>query len=434
MTSRDKALAIWRAGVDAVRPERLIRGYIESAPGFRKILGEADRILVVGGGKAGAAMADAFEQCLPEFLPKMVGVVNVPDECVRPLQRIRLHGARPAGSNFPTAEGVAGSEEMLKLLAGAREIDVCISLISGGGSALLPAPVNGVPLAAKLAMTRMLHECGASIQEMNCIRKHLSRIKGGGLASAFTGWHMFSLIISDVLGDPLDVIASGPTAEDPTTFSKAHAMLVKYKMLETAPREVVKHFELGKIGRQAETLKHLPSNVKNHVLAGGKHAVKAAAVEAGKIGYRANELGMWNGVTIDRAKAAVHILEQSAAERGSQQSALISGGETTVELGANPGKGGRNQELALAMLCELGDRIKPFTILCAGTDGEDGPTDAAGAFADIHTWKEAKRLGLDPHKHLAEHNAYPFFEATGSLLRTGLTGTNVMDLRVMLVE
>src|SRR6185437_2671452 len=192
-------------------------------------------ILIVGGGKAGATMAAGVEAALSDQLERLSGVVNVPAETVRPMRAIRLHAARPAGSNQPTVEGVAGVRAMLDLVGQAGPRDVGLCLLSGGGSALLPAPVAGISLQDKQHVTALLHSCGATINEMNCVRKHLSAIKGGRLAQEFGTRPLFSLIISDVIGDPLDVIASGPTAADPTTFADALAVLDRYDLRERVP-------------------------------------------------------------------------------------------------------------------------------------------------------------------------------------------------------
>jgi hydroxypyruvate reductase/glycerate 2-kinase len=207
---RAHARSIWQAAVDAARPEPLVREALRDAPpALRAALDAAPHIFVVGGGKAGAAMSAGLEEALADRLDRVSGLVNVPAECVRPLKRVRLHPARPAGSNHPTAHGVAGSVQMLEMLRSAGPEDVALCLLSGGGSALLPAPADDVPLADKQEVTRLLHGCGATIGEMNAVRKHLSRIKGGRLAQAFTGRRLVSLIVSDVVGDRLDVIASG---------------------------------------------------------------------------------------------------------------------------------------------------------------------------------------------------------------------------------
>ncbi|HEY7423650.1 MAG TPA: glycerate-2-kinase family protein, partial [Gemmataceae bacterium] len=219
---REHARAIWQAAVAAADPFELVRMALTNPePALAATLVGAERMLVVGGGKAGAAMAAGVEAALPNQLDRLSGVVNVPAETVRPLHAIRLHPARPAGTNQPTAEGVAGARAMLDLVRQAGPRDVGLCLLSGGGSALLPAPVDGISLQDKQHVTALLHACGATINEMNCVRKHLSDIKGGRLAEAFGERPLFSLIISDVIGDPLDVIASGPTAADPTTFDGA---------------------------------------------------------------------------------------------------------------------------------------------------------------------------------------------------------------------
>src|SRR5438128_5123547 len=283
---RQHAVAIWQAAVDAVRPRDLVQKFLDD-PGIpiREAAKRAQRILVVGAGKAGAAMSESLESALPDCIPRMEGIVNVPSECVRPLRAIRLHAARPAGTNQPTADGVTGARQILDLFASAGPDDLGICLLSGGGSALLPAPVEPVSLADKQKVTQLLHECGATINEMNAVRKHLSRIKGGRLAQAFKGRALFSLIISDVIGDPLDVIASGPTAPDPTTFNDALAVLEKYGLFRSAPadgnasavpRSVRRHLEEGAAGRKPETLKALPANVQNYVIGNNTKALAAA--------------------------------------------------------------------------------------------------------------------------------------------------------------
>lgn len=426
------ALAIWHAGVDAVRPEVLLPGFLTHDADFREHIDRAKRIIVVGGGKAGAAMAAAFETALPGHLAKMTGVLNVPADAVRPLQRITLHAGRPAGSNHPTAEGVAGSDRMLDLLRTAGPDDVAVCLISGGGSALLPAP-DGVTLEDKQSVTKLLHGCGATINEMNAVRKHLSRIKGGRLAQAFTGRRLFSLIISDVVGDPLDVIASGPTAVDPTTFDDALNVLEKYKLTSRVPN-VVKHLQAGAAGEIPETLKDAPANVRNVLLGNSAVALKAAQTEAERRGFFTSNLRDWEGDTRELADMFAKSLQIIGGRNGSPPLCFLSGGETTVNLGPNPGKGGRNQEFVLAMLHALGDEgMKNVVVLSGGTDGEDGPTDAAGAVADSQTLADLRKRGVDLAAALDRHDAYNVFDPVGALIKTGLTNTNVMDLRVILV-
>ena len=438
---RDQALKIWQAGVDAVRPGVLLPNAIANSKyGLANAVRNARRILVLGAGKAGAAMAEGLINALPDCRDRLHGVINVPNETVRTLQAdIRLHGARPAASNQPTQAGVVGAKQMLELARSATSQDVGIVLLSGGGSALLPAPCAGITLEQKQRVTLLLHACGASINEMNAVRKHLSAIKGGRLAQAFHGETLFSLILSDVIGDPLDVIASGPTVADPTTFADALDILHKFKLVgpSGAPAEVVRYLEDGAAGKHDETLEHTPVNVHNLVIGNNQLAIEAAAARASELGFRVHQLG--SEINGDTGQAALEhtvliskLLEETAQEN--KPICLISGGETTVNLGARHGRGGRNQEFALSLLIHLDPQfLSRVTAIAAGTDGEDGPTDAAGAFADLTAWKRGQSKILSAEDALACHDAYSFFEQTQSLLKTGLTQTNVMDLRVMLL-
>jgi hydroxypyruvate reductase/glycerate 2-kinase len=444
---RSHARSIWQAAVDAAQPGNLIRTALsDPALPLLKAVAQAPRILVVGGGKAGAAMSAGIEEVLAHDLDRVEGLVNVPADIVRPLRAIQLHPARPAGTNQPTAAGVIGAGQMLDLLAGARADDVALCLISGGGSALMPAPVEGVTLEAKQQITRLLHACGATINEMNAVRKHLSRIKGGRLAQAFRGRVLFSLIISDVIGDPLDVIASGPTAADPTTFADALAVLQKYDLISKrathkeesrVPASVFHYLEEGAAGHKPETLKMLPAHVHNYVIGNNAKALAAARVRAESYGYRVLNLGSYiEGETQPVATTLAGIVRSICADAQPLPApvCILCGGETTVTLTEHHGLGGRNQEFVLAAIHKLGrSGFNKVVILSGGTDGEDGPTDAAGAVADEETLRKAADHGLDPGTFLTRNDAYHFFEATGDLLKTGLTQTNVMDVRVILV-
>jgi glycerate 2-kinase len=435
---RQHAQAIWQAAVAAVDPFLLVRDFLMyPPPELAKTLAGPGRILVVGGGKAGAAMAAGVEAALVGSLDRLSGVVNVPMESVRPLRVLRLHAARPAGSNQPTAEGVAGVQAMLDLVAKAGPHDVGLCLLSGGGSALLPAPVAGITLQDKQHVTALLHACGATINEMNCVRKHLSAIKGGRLAQAFGARPLFSLIISDVIGDPLDVIASGPTAPDPTTFADALAILDRYGLRKKVPPSVLAHLERGRAGGFPETPKTLPPSVHNLVLGNNSRALDAAQGQAEKWGYTVLNLGSYiEGETRHAAVVLAGIARSIRADGRPLRPpvCLLSGGETTVTLGPSPGRGGRNQEWVLSAAAYLGAAgLRNMVVLSGGTDGEDGPTDAAGALADESTLTRAATMGLDPAAYLERHDAYSFFEATGDLLKTGLTQTNVMDVRVVLI-
>lgn len=435
---REDALAIWQAAVAAAKPEDLLRRALAdpSSP-INDLLRQAPRILVMGGGKAGAAMSAAVEEILADALDRMEGVVNVPAETVRPLRAIQLHAARPAGTNQPTAQGVEGTRRILELAARAGPRAVALCLLSGGGSALLPAPVEDVTLADKQQVTLLLHACGATINEMNAVRKHLSRIKGGRLAQRFRGQALVSLIISDVIGDPLDVIASGPTAPDPSTFADALSVLAKYGLTDRVPAAVRAYLEKGAAGAIPETPKTLPGHVINRVIGNNARSLAAARVRAEELGYRVVNLGSFiEGETGPVGVALAGVIRSIGADSlpAAAPVCLLSGGETTVTLSAGHGLGGRNQEFVLAAAAKLGaEGLRNVVVLSGGTDGEDGPTDAAGALADAETWRKAASLGLDPNTFLTRHDAYHFFEATGDLIRTGLTQTNVMDVRVLLV-
>lgn len=432
--SREHALAIWEAAVDAVRPEPLVRAALETEPAVHT----APRVLVVGAGKAGPGMAAGLEAALVARLDRVEGLVNVPEGTSAPLRRVRLHAARPPGVNEPTAAGVAGAEAMLRLLQRAGPDDVAVCLLSGGGSALLPAPVSGVELADKLVVTKLLHRCGATIDEMNCVRKHLSRVKGGRLAEAFRGKRLVSLVVSDVVGDPLDVIASGPTAPDPTTFTDALAVLARYGLLGTTPAAVLRYLETGRGGVWPETPKAVPANVENRVIGSNRVALGAARQKAEALGYAVLDLGSFvEGETRPVATALAGVVRSVRSDGIPVRppACVLLGGETTVTLGDTPGKGGRNQEFVLAVLAKLGAReMTGVTVLSAGTDGEDGPTDAAGAVADATTVTAITEHRLSLEDHLRRHDAYNLFDRVGSLIRSGLTGTNVMDVRVILVR
>jgi glycerate 2-kinase len=432
--SREHAIELFRAAVDAVRPEPLVRAALEHHAALRS----AARVLVVGAGKAGAGMAAGLEAALAHRLDSVEGLVNVPEGVSAELKRVRLHAARPAGVNEPTAAGVVGAEEMLRLLGSAGPSDVAVCLLSGGGSALLPAPAAGVSLEDKLAVTKLLHKCGATIDEMNCVRKHLSRVKGGRMAEAFRGARLVSLVISDVVGDPLDVIASGPTAPDPTAFTDALAVFDKFGLRASAPHSVLHHLKAGARGHVPETPKTLPANVENRVIGSNRHALDAAKRTAETLGYRVLDLGSFvEGETREVATAVAGVVRSIRAHGAplAPPACVLIGGETTVTLGGDTGKGGRNQEFALALLLKLGAQgMRGVTVLSAGTDGEDGPTDAAGAVADARTLAALVQHQLDANAFLRRHDAYALFDRAGGLLRTGLTGTNVMDVRAVLVE
>jgi len=451
-SGRLQAETIWRAGVEAVQPRHCIPQELGLLEELVRGWSPERHYLIIGGGKAGAAMAQATEAfLLQQGIPaaKIKGWVNVP-EGSQPtkLQCVHLHPARPAGYNFPTPEAVLGTEQMLKLVDEAPSDALILCLISGGGSAILCAPVPGVPLEGKVQVSKQLSAAGASIGQLNAVRKHLSLFKGGSLAQRCfrSGTHskkqLLSLIISDVIGDPLDVIASGPTAVDPTTFADALQVLRDLGLMEKAPTSVVQYLQAGARGEHAETLKQVIAEepeLMHRLVASNQKAIDAAGKKAESLGYEVIEYS--DKREHDTTTLAAYFADQVIGQARHLPICLISGGETTVKLPSKPGKGGRNQSFALACLSQLlaltdGDeaQLQGITILCAGTDGEDGPTDAAGAFADLAIIHEARRLGLNLNDYLARQDGYSFFNETGGLLKTGLTETNVMDLRVFLIE
>ena len=460
MTLREQAEEIWRAGVAAVDSASLVHHTIAvreqtiSVGGEIFPLGKIGRILVVGAGKAGAGMAAGLEAALGTELvqAKVIGWVNVPADCVRPLQKIHLHAARPAGVNEPTVEGVQGSEQILKQMASMTDDDLCIVLISGGGSALLPAPIPGITLEDKLAVTRFLMKSGATIQELNTVRKRLSRIKGGGLLRSAKAGRMIALIISDVPGDPLDIIASGPTVCDTGTARDALQVLERFTNREardsSIPASIWRVLD-QQILRDASRNRHSTTGshpdvktqrlipYQNRVIGNNQTALDAAAARALALGFEVRQLGT-NRQGIAR-EIGVELAELCLAARDDTHASkvcFIAGGEPTVKLAPTelPRKGGRNQEVALSAGCRWkNEDIRHLVVLSGGTDGEDGPTDAAGAFFDVSVQQKARELGLRPDDFLAINDSYTFFEETGGLLKTGPTHTNVMDLQIALV-
>lgn len=443
---REDAIAIWKAGVAAVDSERLVRAAVQregnrlTLAGHAFDLGTQGRVIVVGAGKAGAGMARGFESAVGEaFLDERVsGWVNVPEDCVRSLRKIALHGARPAGVNEPTQAGVEGSRRILELLRSAGPQDVCVVLLSGGGSALLPAPVEGVSLADKQQVTRFLMHGGATIQELNCVRKHLSQIKGGRLAAATRAGLMVTLIISDVIGDPLDIIASGPTVADPSSPEDALHVLERFTTPERRPPESVVACLREQVAAGGKPVR-ISAEVRNVIVGNNAVALTAASQEAHRRGYAVESLGSdgtGEASAVGRALARQCVAIRDVRKTRSPATCLLSGGEPIVRLVPTdlPRKGGRNQELVLAALEELSATgCDGIVLLSGGTDGEDGPTDAAGGFVDAAVVESAREQNLRAADYLAINNVYPFLEACGGLLITGPTHTNVMDLRIGLI-
>ncbi len=436
---QEDAKKIFLKAVKAVDPEKIISTHVSLRKNVLRVgertypLSQFDRIFVAGAGKASAAMAVNLERVLSSRITG--GVINVKYGHGQKLGHIHVH---EAGHPLPDVNGLQGAQEMLGLFSRLTERDLVIFLISGGGSALLPCPAPGITLEEKQEVTDLLLGCGATIQEINAIRKHLSILKGGGLARIAYPATIVSLILSDVIGDPLDAIASGPTVPDPTTFADCARILDRCKIWETIPLSVALHIREGLQGKREETLKggH-PAFAKVYNLIVGNNflALKAAKAQARRLGYRTLILSSRiEGETREVAKVHGAIAKEVLLSGNPIRppACILSGGETTVTLKGR-GRGGRNQEFALAAALEIIGQ-EGILILSAGTDGTDGPTDAAGAFASGETVGRAKAMGLDPWASLTENDSYPFFQKLQDLYITGPTGTNVMDLRIMLIH
>jgi glycerate-2-kinase len=449
---RGDALSIWNAGVDAVRARPLVERVVSREgdelviENHRLCRSDFDRILVVGAGKAGAAMAQGLVAAVGDWLP-LEGWVNVPQGTETELPGIRLFPARPAGVNEPTETGIRGTDAILELVSGATRRDLCIALISGGGSALLPAPAEGILLADQLAVIRHLSGAGADITELNTVRKHLSRVKGGGLLRACRCGALVTLILSDVLGDPVDLIASGPTVHDTSSPRDALDVLERFDADRTLPARVYDvlagQVASGAGKRDPEDAAEVPATTL--VIGNNAVAVDEAGIRAEHLGYNhvMHSATRCEGGADDVGGRLAEMVVRMLREQDTTHphDCLITGGEPTVSL-APPeirGLGGRNQQLVLAAYAKLlelevsPDQWRRLAILSGGTDGEDGPTDAAGAVLDEAVHRRSVGLGLDVADYLRRNDAYRFFEAAGGLVVTGPTGTNVCDLRVALV-
>ncbi len=442
-TLRRDVRAVVAAGIAAVEPERLVREYLEGHP---DLLPSEGPVQVVAVGKGASAMARGAAGWLGERgRDRLAGGVLIAPEGVAkegPDALRRFAGGHPV----PNADGADGARAVLEL---ARELGerseegeegVLLVLLSGGGSALMTLPPEGVPLEDVQATTEALLASGAPIREVNAVRKHLDRLKGGRLARAAAPAPVVALVLSDVVGDPLDVIASGPLAPDPTTYEDAVAALQDRDLWEGLPESVRRHLERGVSGEEPES----PGpgdpcfeRVTTRIVGNDALAAEAACREAERRGYRTSLLSTLMTGEAREVGRVLAGLGLEAARRGHPAPAcLVAAGETTVHVSGD-GKGGRNQEVALGAalaLDELSRDDDPSLLVASvGTDGIDGPTDAAGAIADASTAGRARELGLDAARALAENDAYPFFDAMGDLITTGATGTNVMDLMLVLV-
>ena len=468
MFHREHIASVLDAAIAAVDPRAAMCAHVTRSGDFLRIgersyrLGELDRVFVVGGGKAGTPMAAAIHEILPEHIT--AGVVNVKYGHTaaaggwvvrfehRPFAHLaaRMDGPQPssradtgpiaiveAGHPVPDAAGLAGAQRIAALLQGLTERDLIIVLISGGGSALLPLPADAIALADYQALTGLLLRCGADITEINTVRKHCSRLQGGQLARLAAPAQVATLILSDVVGTPLDAIASGPTVPDRSNFADAWRILERYDIAEQAPASVCEHLRRGVTGLIPDTPKPgdpLFERVNNVVIGDNASAGRAAVAEAKRLGFSAALLTTFlQGEAREVGRVAAGLAQGIASGQSdfSPPVCLVLGGETTVTL-RGQGTGGRNQELALAAALALeGYPLPPgieVAVVSLGTDGTDGPTDAAGGIATSDSIARAKALGLDARAAFANNDSYPFLGALGDLIITGPTQTNVNDL------
>jgi glycerate 2-kinase len=431
--ARLRVLDSYEAALASVQPGKLIKSKLVRDGSDLKVDGlvfdlqKFSHVYVVGAGKASGEMASALEELLGKWITK--GIVNVPYGNQPKTEKIVLN---QASHPLPDQSGAEGAKRMLELAKQAGKDDFVICLISGGGSSLMPLPIEGLTLRDKQEVTQALLKSGADIKEVNIVRKHLSAIKGGNLAKQAQPATVLSLIISDVVGDELGSIASGPTSPDKSTFNDAFDVLKKYFLLETAPEGVKRIIEEGQRGKIAETPK--PSDdifkkVHNVIIGNNQSACNAVKqfFESQKIKTQMLTL---EG---EAKKVAVTLAEKirKTQTAPSKPVCFIAGGETTVKV-TGKGVGGRNQELALALALQLRG-LEGFVFASLSTDGVDGPTNAAGALIDDNTLSRAEQLGLNPEKLLLDNDSYRFFSALDDLVFTGRTGTNVNDIAIMLI-
>jgi glycerate-2-kinase len=422
---RDDALKILRAGIDAVEPYTSITDFVSRNGDALAVadqlydLDQMDRVIVLGGGKAAIAMVTAIVDMLGD---KAEGHVNALED--RTIGNVVCHKATHP---IPGPEGVEGSRLMFEAAKGASQRDLVLCLISGGGSALMPLPEEGLTLEHKMEMTNILLKCGATIQELNCIRKHMSAIKGGKLARAAAPAPVTSLILSDVIGDPLDSIASGPTAPDTTSYEDARTILDKYDVWDQVPAQVRRELEAARF----ETPKEgdpLFERVQNVLIGNNMKSQIAMVHRALQLGYMG--IQMEDYLLGNAREAAGEFLDMARGFTVDDKKAVVvAGGETTVIV-TGDGRGGRNQEMALV---NMGRLAEGELFASVGTDGIDGKSHAAGALVDTAILASAMEQDLDPGDYLAENDSTAFFERAGGLLVTGPSGTNVADVQLYMV-
>ena len=436
--ARKLSLDSLESALNAVDPKRIIKSRISLQNSVLKVNGYSfdlkrfKHVYVVGGGKASGSMAEALEQILSEHITD--GFINIPRGTKHKTKVIKLH---ETSHPIPDETGVEGTRRILEIAEKAGENDLVICLISGGGSSLMPLPRGDISIVDKKKITEALLKCGATINEINTVRKHISDFKGGWLAKKAYPATVLNLILSDVIGDPLDFIASGPTVPDSTTFHEAVKILKKYELWNTVPESIRKVLSDGEKGLIPETPKADDQVFKKvfTVVVGNNRFASLAACES----LRSNGLNtlLLTSTLEGEARHVGTVLASIAREISisqnpvSKPAGIVAGGETTVTV-KGKGLGGRNQEIALSAALKL-EGMNGVVLASLSTDGVDGPTDAAGAIVDGKTLERAANKGLNPEEFLAENNSYNFFSELGDLIFTGPTGTNVNDVSVIIV-
>jgi len=425
---------IFTSALKAVSPYEAVKKHSKNILSFFET-GKFNRLIVIGFGKAACPMTRAVEDNLMALIDN--GVVLTKYGHCDSLCNLSKMTVYEAGHPIPDENGVRGTDEIIQLLKNADERTLVACLISGGGSALLVSPFDGISLNEKRDVTQLLLQKGADIFELNTVRKHISKVKGGRLAEIAYPAKVFSLILSDVIGDRLDVIASGPTSPEITTYNDALKVLEKYGLMDRCPHGILDVLCSGTNGLIPETPKEgnkIFERVENIIIGSNRTALAAAKKKAEELGFdaeivsaeitgEAKEIGKW---------LAQKAIETKNTKKSNRSVCLISGGETTVTV-TGSGLGGRNMELALSVAIEI-DSIDGTTLLSAGTDGTDGPTDAAGAIVDGQTIAKAEAININPDDYLRNNDSYNFFKKIDNLFITGPTGTNVMDIQIVIIE
>lgn len=446
-TMRKDALRIFEAGIDAADPYQAVKRclrvdhqsieiLLDSDGREQKRVGRWSKIHLIAFGKAACAMAQAASEIIPATLLAGRGIAVTNYENMRAVDHVDVIGA---SHPLPDEAGLNAAKRIAERVQQAQANELVLVLVSGGGSALIPCPVDGISLQEKIATTDLLLACGANINQINGVRKHLSKLKGGGLARMAAPADLHALILSDVLGDDLSTIASGPTVPDDSTYADAIAVFKAKGIWDQTPSAVRRHLEQGQLGSIPETPKSGdPSFERTSQTLVGSNTLSVGTImkAAQDQGYESRLYSrQLCGIARDEAeKLALHA-KQLIAGGLSRPLALLAGGETTVILKGN-GRGGRNQEMALAFALAAEQHGLPgnWTFLSGGTDGRDGPTDAAGGLVDPESIQRMTKAGISPGEHLENNDAYAALTHSQDLLNTGATGTNVADLQILLIH